>query len=205
MFSIVAQRVLAICRGYKDIDDHDRFRRDPLASMFCGTSSPLAGKNTVNRMELTGSEADRYKKIVADFRAMDSVLVELFMRFHGKAPKKIVLDIDITDNPLHGNQEGRVYHGYYKKYCYAPSYVFCGRHLLGCKLRQANQDSTAGATEELERMVSQIQGKWKNTRIIIRGDSGFCRDELMSWCERNGVDYVLGMGRTLRRYRSLPT
>ena len=198
LFSIVAQRVLAICCGYEDVNDHDRFRSDPVASMFCGTSSPLAGKSTVNRMELTGLEADRYRKIVADFCAMDSVLVELFMRFCGKAPKKIVLDIDVTDDPVHGNQEGRFYHGYYGGYCYAPSYIFCGRHLLGCRLREANQDSAAGATEELERIVSRIRGKWKRTRIIIRGDSGFCRDELMSWCEGNGVDYILGMGRTLR-------
>ena len=197
-FSIVAQRVVAICCGYEDVNDHDRFRGDPIASMFCGTSSPLAGKSTVNRMELGEPETDPYKKIVADFGAIERLFVEMFMRFHKTRPTKIVLDIDITDDPLHGNQEGRFYHGYYKKYCYAPSYIFCGRHLLGCKLRQANQDSAAGATEELERIVSQIRGKWKDTRIIIRGDAGFCRDELMSWCERNGVDYVLGMGRTSR-------
>ncbi len=198
VFSIVAQRVLAICCGYEDVNDHDRFRSDPLASMFCGTSSPLAGKSTVNRMELGEPETDRYKKIVADFCAIERQFVELFRRFHGKAPRKIVLDIDVTDDPVHGNQEGKFYHGYYGGYCYAPSYIFCGRHLLGCQLREANQDSAAGATEELERIVSQIREKWKNTRIIIRGDAGFCRDELMSWCEGNGVDYVLGMGRTSR-------
>ncbi len=198
LFSIVAQRVLAICCGYEDVNDHDRFRNDPMAEMFCGTSSPLAGKSTLNRMELTGSEAQRYKKIVADFGAMERLLVDLFLRFHKQNPKKIVLDIDVTDDPVHGNQEGKFYHGYYRKYCYAPSYVFCGRHLLGCRLRKANQDSAAGAVEEIERIVSGIRRKWKRTRIIIRGDSGFCRDELMSWCEENGVDYILGMARNSR-------
>ena len=199
VFSIVAQRVLGICCGYEDVNDHEQFRNDRIASMFCGTDSPLAGKSTVNRMELTPPDAkDRYKKIEADFCAMDNVLVELFLRFHKANPKKIVLDIDITDDPLHGNQEGRFYHGYYRKYCYAPSYIFCGRHLLGCRLREANQDSAAGAVNELGRIVSRIRRKWKETRIIIRGDGGFCREEIMGWCEDNGVDYVLGMGRTSR-------
>ena len=157
LLSIVAQRVLAICCGYEDIVDHDRFRTDPMAGMFCGTSCALAGKSTLNRMELGGSEAERYKKIVGDFGAMDTLCVELFMRFHGKAPTKIVLDIDVTDDPVHGNQEGRFYHGYYTKYCYAPSYIFCGRHLLGCRLRKANQDSAAGAVEEFERIEKKIE------------------------------------------------
>ena len=198
LFSIVGQRVLGLCCGYEDVVDHDRFREDPAASMFCGTTSPLAGKSTVNRMELGGVEASRYKKIVADFWAMDRLLVELFLRFHKKRPKKIVIDIDVTDDPLHGNQEGKAYHSYYGGYCYAPSYIFCGRHLLGCRLRKSNQDSAAGAVEEIERIVSQIRRKWKTTRIIIRGDAGYCRDELMSWCEDNGVDYILGMARNLR-------
>ena len=137
----MAQRVLAICCGYEDVNDHDRFRGDPIAGMFCGTSCALAGKSTVNRMELTTGGMDRYKKIEADFGAIDRLLVDMFIRFHKKRPKKIVIDIDITDDPLHGNQEGRFYHGYYGGYCYAPSYIFCGRHLLGCRLREANQDS----------------------------------------------------------------
>ena len=149
----------AIRWGYEDVNDHDRFRGDPIASMFCGTSSPLAGKNTVNRMELGKPATNRYKKIVAEFGAIERLFVEMFMRFHKTRPRKILLDIDITDDPLHGNQKGRFYHGYYKKYCYAPSYIFCGRHLLGCRLRQANQDSAAGAVEELERIVSRIRGK----------------------------------------------
>lgn len=201
LFSIVGQRVVGICCGYEDVVDHDQFRADPIAGMFCGTSSTLAGKSTMNRMELSESDADsgeRYKKIVADFCAMDRLVVELFMRFHKKRPKKIVLDIDVTDDPLHGNQEGKFYHGYYREYCYAPSYIFCGRHLLGCRLREANQDSAAGAVGEIERIVSQIREKWRRTRIIIRGDSGFCRDELMRWCEDNGVDYVLGLSKNIR-------
>ena len=201
LFSIVGQRVLGICCGYEDVNDHDQFRADPLAGMFCETSSPLAGKSTINRMELTepdASSADRYKKIIADFCAIDRLLVDLFLRFHKKRPKKIVLDIDITDDPLHGDQEGKFYHGYYRKYCYAPSYIFCGRHLLGCRLREAKQDSAAGAVDELSRIVSQIRGRWKKTQIIIRGDAGFCRDELMKWCEDNGVDYVLGLSKNSR-------
>ena len=177
VFSMVAQRVLAICCGYEDINDHDSFRNDPMAQMFCGRSSPLAGKSTVNRMDLTTEEQSRYKKV--DFCAVDRLLVDLFMRFHRKRPKEITLDIDITDDPLHGEQEDRFYHGYYREYCYAPSYIFCGRHLLGCRLRKANQDSVAGAVEEIERIVSRIREKWKRTRIIIRGDSGFCREKLM--------------------------
>ena len=198
VFSIVAQRVLAICCGYEDVNDHDRFRGDPIAGMFCGTSCALAGKSTVNRMELTTGGMDRYKKIEADFGAIDKLLVDMFIRFHKKRPKKIVIDIDITDDPLYGNQEGRFYHGYYGGYCYTPSYIFCGRHLLGCRLRKANQDSAAGAEEELKRIISRIRSRWKSTRIIIRGDTGFCRDELMKWCEQNGVDYVLGMARNSR-------
>ena len=201
LFSIVAQRVLGICCGYEDVVDHDRFRADPVAGMFCGTSVPLAGKSTINRMELSRSDAssaERYKKIVADFFAMDRLVVDLFMRFHRKRPKEIVLDIDITDDPLHGNQEGRFYHGCYGGYCYAPSYIFCGRHLLGCRLRKADQDSAAGAVDELSRIVSRIRERWNKTRIIIRGDSGFCREELMKWCEDNGVDYVLGMSKNPR-------
>lgn len=201
LFSIVAQRVLGICCGYEDVNDHDQFRTDPVAGMFCGTSAPLAGKSTINRMELTESDAssvERYKKIVADFSAMDRLLVDLFMRFHKKRPKKIILDIDITDDPLHGDQQGRFYHGYYREYCYAPSYIFCGRHLLGCRLREANQDSAAGAVDELQRIISRIREKWSKTRIIIRGDSGFCREELMRWCEESGVDYVFGLSKNPR-------
>jgi len=198
VFSMVAQRVLAICCGYEDINDHDSFRNDPIAQMFCERSSPLAGKSTVNRMELTTEEESRYKKVEADFCAVDRLLVDLFLRFHKQNPKKIILDIDITDDPLHGKQEGRFYHGYYREYCYAPSYIFCGRHLLGCRLREANQDSSAGAVDEIRRIVSQIRKKWKRTRIIIRGDSGFCREELMRWCEDNGVDYIFGMSKNLR-------
>ena len=152
--------------------------------MFCGTLRTLAGKSTVNRMELGSQQVSRYKKIEADFVAIDDLLVELFLRFHRKTPRMLVIDIDITDDPLHGNQEGRFYHGYYKGYCYAPSYIFCGRHLLGCRLRAANQDSAAGAVDELKRIISKIRRKWKNTQVIIRGDVGFCREDLMKWCGR---------------------
>ena len=144
VFSMIGQRVIGLCCGYEDVVDHDCFRNDPMAGMFFGTSSRLAGKSTINRMELTTEKGSRCKKVEADFGAMDRLLLELFMKFHKKRPKKIALDIDVTDDPLHGNQEGKFYHGYYKGYCYAPSHIFCGRHLLGCRLRESEPGLRGG-------------------------------------------------------------
>jgi len=161
----------------------------------------LAGKSTLNRLELTGevvSEEERYKKIGLDFAAVDRMLVDVFLQAHREPPQEIVLDLDATDDPVHGHQEGRFFHGYYGHYCYLPLYIFSGEHLLGARLRPANIDASAGAVEELERIVAQIRQAWPAVKITVRGDSGFCREELMGWCEANRVDYVLGLAKNER-------
>ncbi|MCP4283339.1 MAG: transposase, partial [Gammaproteobacteria bacterium] len=154
----------------------------------------LAGKSTLNRLELTpldANEKSRYKKIVANPAAMDNLLIDFFMESHKTPPTEIVLDVDATDDPLHGNQEGRFFHGYYKNYCYLPLYIFCGEQLLCARLRRADQDGATGTVEEVARIVAQIRLVWPEVQIIVRGDSGFCRDNVMEWCETHRVDYVL--------------
>lgn len=212
---LVAQRVYALALGYEDLNDHDQLRQDPLLAVLAEKEDPtgasrvrprdqgkaLAGKSTLNRLELTGevvSEEERYKKIGLDFAAVDRMLVEVFLQAHCEAPKEVVLDLDATDDPVHGHQEGRFFHGYYGHYCYLPLYIFCGEHLLGARLRPSNIDAAAGAVEEVARMVGQIQQAWPEVKITLRGDAGFCREELMSWCEANGVDYVLGLAKNER-------
>ena len=212
---LVAQRVYGLALGYEDLNDHDELRRDPLLAVLVEKPDPrgekrvrerdqgkaLAGKSTLNRLELTGAEVsaqERYKKIGLDFAAVDRLLVEVFLQAHGEPPKQIILDLDSTDDPLHGNQEGRFFHGYYGNYCYLPLYIFSGEHLLCARLRTANIDGAAGSVEELERIVAQIRAAWPEVRIIVRGDSGFCREELMVWCEQNQVDYVLGLAKNSR-------
>ena len=157
----------------------------------------LAGKSTLNRLELTSEKADagsRYKKIVADWEAMDKLLVELFLESYGVPPREIVIDVDATDDPLHGHQEGRFFHGYYGHYCYLPLYFFCGDKLLCARLREADEDPAAGCIEELARLVGQIRGVWPEVRIILRGDSGFCREEIMHWCETRAGRLCAGVG-----------
>ena len=212
---LVAQRVYGLALGYEDLNDHDELRRDPLLAVLVEKPDPrgekrvrerdqgkaLAGKSTLNRLELTGAEVsaqERYKKIGLDFAAVDRLLVEVFLQAHGEPPKQIILDLDSTDDPLHGNQEGRFFHGYYGNYCYLPLYIFSGEHLLCARLRTANIDGAAGSVEELEGIVAQIRAAWPEVRIIVRGDSGFCREELMVWCEQNQVDYVLGLAKNSR-------
>jgi hypothetical protein len=212
---LVAQRVYALALGYEDLNDHDQLRQDPLLAVLAEKDDPtgesrvrerdqgkaLAGKSTLNRLELTGevvSEEERYKKIALSEAAVDRMLVEVFLQAHREAPPEIVLDLDATDDPVHGNQEGRFFHGYYGHYCYLPLYIFCGQHLLGARLRPSNIDASAGAGEELERIAGQIRQAWPEVKITVRGDSGFCREELMSWCEANRVDYVLGLAKNER-------
>ena len=162
------------------------------------------GKSTLNRMELTALDAgERYKKIVADTARLDALLVDLFLDWHGEQPERIVLDVDATDDPLHGRQEGRFFHGYYRSYCYLPLYIFCGQQLLGARLRTADRDAADGTVEELERIVGRIRKRWPGVEIWLRGDSGFCRDELLAWCEAQGVEYVLGIAQNPRLKRSL--
>jgi hypothetical protein len=203
---LVKQRVYGLALGYEDLNDHERLRRDPLLALLSGKSEPaqepLAGKSTLNRLELTfpRAEADqhRYKKILFDPESADRLLIDLFVEAQACPPAEIILDLDATDDPLHGKQEGRFFHGYYGHYCYLPLYVFCGDHLLCARLRTANTDGSTGAVEELQRIAGQLRLHWPEVKIILRADSGFCREELMSWCEQNGVDYVLGLARNRR-------
>jgi hypothetical protein len=160
--------------------------------------APLAGKSTLNRLELSKAEPTRYAKIAADTPAIERLFVDLFLDAHTKAPSQITLDVDATDDPLHGHQEGRFFHGYYDCYCYLPLYVFCGRHLLAAKLRRSDIDASAGTVEEMARIVGQIRTRWPRVRILLRGDSGFCREALMAWAEANRVDYVFGLARNAR-------
>jgi len=202
---LVAQRVYGLALGYEDLNDHEELRKDPLLAVLVEKSDPvgeaLAGKSTLNRLELTPATASakaRYKKIVADHAAVDRLFVDVFLAAHPQAPQQIILDLDATDDPLHGNQEGGFFHGYYGHYCYLPLYIFCGEFLLGARLRPSNIDASAGSVEELQRIVKQIRAAWPKVRILVRADSGFCREELMAWCEAESVDYVLGLAKNER-------
>ena len=205
--TLVGQRVFGIALGYEDLIDHDRLRHDPVLGVALGRlearhgrCAPLAGKSTLNRLEHGGAEADRYRRIAHDGAAIEALFVDLFLDAHERAPKEIVLDLDATDDPLHGHQEGRFFHGYYDYdcHCYLPLYVFCGRHLLAAKLRRSNIDASAGAVEEVARIVRQIRSRWPRVRIILRGDGGFAREALMAWCEENRVDFLFGLARNPR-------
>jgi hypothetical protein len=199
---MVRQRTYALALGYEDLNDHDQLRRDPLLALMAGKIEPgaeaLAGKSTLNRMELGNGIPDRYKKIGFWRDSVDDLLVNVFVEAHAEAPQRIVLDIDTTDMALHGNQEDRFFHGYYGHYCYLPLYIFCGNHVLCARLRPSNVGPAVGSKREVERIVTQIRGHWPEVKIILRGDSGFCNDELMTWCEDNHVDYVVGMARNPR-------
>lgn len=204
--AMVAQRVFGLALGYEDVNDHDELRHDPVLGVLAGCLSarhprcaPLAGKSTLNRLEHAPAGAPgRYHKIGHDGAAIEALLVDLFLEAHGRPPKRIVLDLDATDDPIHGHQEGRFFHGYYDCYCYLPLYIFCGRHLLAAKLRRANIDAAAGAVEEVARIVAQIRGRWPRVKILLRADSGFAREALMRWCEQNRVDYLFGLARNRR-------
>ena len=204
---MLAQRIYGLALGYEDLNDHEQLRQDPLLGVLAGKrdlGEPLAGKSTLNRLELTplGSPAaERYNKISYSAAALDELLVDLFLEAHSRAPREIVLDLDATDTPLHGRQEARFFHGYYGQYCYLPLYVFCGDHLLCARLRPSNLDASAGSLEEVQRIVRQIRARWPKTRIILRADSGFCREELLAWCENNDVGYVFGFARNQRLRR----
>jgi DDE family transposase len=201
---MLSQRIYGLALGYEDLNDHEQLRTDPVFGMLAGKddlAEPLAGKSTLNRMELGTGINDRYKKITFWKEAVDELLVKVFIESHKKAPAEIVLDMDTTDLPLHGKQEGRFFHGYYDNYCYLPLYVFCGDHVLCARLREANHDAAYGCLQEMQRIVKQIRAAWPEVKIVLRGDSGFCRNELMSWCESNGVDYLFGMARNKRLRR----
>ncbi len=210
--ALLMQRVFGIALGYEDLVDHDQLRHDPVLAVLAGKlaarrpgCAPLAGKSTLNRLELGRAEPTRYHRIGHDPAAIERLFVDLFLEAHRRAPAQITLDLDATDDPLHGQQEGRFFHGYYDCYCYLPLYIFCGRHLLAAKLRRSDVDGAAGAVEEVARIVSQIRARWPRVRILLRGDSGFCREELMAWCEANRVDYVFGLARNPRLTAEIAT
>lgn len=213
---LVAQRIYGLALGYEDLNDHDDLRRDPLIAVLVGKNDPegekrvrsqdrgkaAAGKSTLNRLELTPAEPTaaelRYKKIILNSGQIDRLFVDVFLQAHAEPPEEIVLDVDATDDPIHGNQEGRFFHGYYRNYCYLPLYIFCGEFLLCARLRPSNIDASEGTVEELERIVEQIRNSWPGVKIVVRGDSGFCRDSIMTWCEAHRVDYVLGFAKNER-------
>jgi hypothetical protein len=223
LLDLLTQRVFGLALGYEDVDDHDRLRGDPMFAVALNKDDikgekrrraqdrgkPLAGKSTLNRLELTapdydgnplqkGSDQPETKKIVADPESVDTLLLDLFLEAHPQAPEQIILDVDATDFRLYGRQEDRFYHGYYRDYCYLPLYVFCGEHLLCARLRPANIDAAADSVEELERVVARIRQRWPGVNIWVRGDSGFCREKLMAWCEQKGIDYILGLPQNAR-------
>ena len=203
--TLIGQRVFGIALGYEDLNDHDQLRNDPLFGVLAGKltakrsdCAAVAGKSTLNRLELSRAQPTRYHKIACDEAAIEALPVTLFLEAHQRPPKQIILDLDATDDPLHGHQEGRFFHGYYDGYCYLPLYVFCGRHLLAAKLRRSNIDASAGSVEQVERIVRQVRTRWPYVRILLRADSGFARETLMAWCEQNRVDYVFGLARNAR-------
>ena len=221
--SLIRQRVYGIALGYEDLNDHDSLRHDVVMGLLSekqdpsgryrvrerDQGKPIAGKSTLNRLELTPEDANeksRYKKIVADGEAIDELMVGVFIQSHETAPLEVVLDVDATDNPLYGNQEGKFFHGYYAEYCYLPLYIFCGEHLLCARLRRADEDPASGVLQELERIVKKLKAAWPEVRIILRGDSGFCRDEIMSYCEQNQkLDYVVGLAKNSRLIERIDT
>lgn len=220
VLALVRQRVYGLALGYEDLNDHDDLMRDPLLAVALGKrdvegkdrrrasdrGKALASKSTLNRLELTPAEANgasRYKKIVHHPEKFDAFFVDAFLDSFKRAPKEIVLDFDATDDPVHGDQEGKFFHGYYGHYCYLPLYVTCGKHLLVAKLRTADRDAADGSIEVLAYLVERIRQRWPKVRIIVRGDSGFARDALMTYCESHCVYYLFGLARNERLLKKI--
>ncbi len=203
---LLAQRVYGIVLGYEDVNDHDKLRHDPALAIALerlnfidSNEGILAGKSTINRLEycpetIINQSSSRYHKIEHDPKEIERAFVEIFLASYKKPPREIILDMDVTDDQVHGNQEGAFFNPYYKGVCYAPLYIFCGHHLLVAKLRSSNVDPADGALPELKRIIGLIREKWQETHIIVRGDSAYSREDIMSWCEEQvKVDYVLAM------------
>src|SRR4051795_8682943 len=204
VLEMLSQRIYGLALGYEDLNDHEDLRLDPLFGVLSGRKDlnrPLAGKSTLNRMELGNGMPDRYKKITFWKDSIDELLVAVFIESHDQPPEQVIIDVDTTDLPLHGKQEGRFFHGYYDEYCYLPLYVFCGEQILCARLRESNHDASFGSLGEIQRIVKQLRAAWPEVKIVLRGDSGFCRNELMSWCESNRVDFVFGLARNQRLRR----
>src|SRR4030088_1012604 len=210
--TLVGQRVFGMALGYEDLIDHDDLRHDPMMAVLAGKlearredCAPVAGKSTLNRLERSVLQPSRYHKISHNPVAIRKLFVDLFLDAHKRAPRQITIDLDATDDPVHGEQEGRFFHGYYDCYCYLPLYIFCGRHLLAAKLRRSNIDGSAGAVEEVARIVAQIRRRWPRIGILLRGESGFTREALMAWCEANRVDFLFGLARNERLEEAIKT
>ncbi len=218
--ALLRQRLFGLCLGYEDLNDHDRLRHDPLMATLVGVADPLgesrhrptdrgkalAGKSTLNRLELTpvgADEGSRYKKIVAHVDKLADYLLEVYVRQQATPPTRIVLDLDATDDPVHGDQLGRFFHGYYGHYCFLPLYIFAGDHPLAAILRPSDIDASAGSLLHVQRIVKRLRQQWPDVEIVLRGDSGFCRDDLMTWCETHGVDYLFGLAKNKRLSRIL--
>jgi hypothetical protein len=217
---LLKQRIFGLCLGYEDLNDHDQLRHDPLLAVLVGKKDPegkqrartrdrgkaLAGKSTLNRLELTPVRANansRYKKIVAHLDAMQGFFVEAFVQQYVVPPERVVLDLDLTDFELHGHQLGRFFNGYYDEYCYLPLYIFCGDHPLLALLRPADIDTSTGVLKHLARIIARIREVWPQVKIVVRGDSGFCREHLMLWCETNNVAYIFGLAKNTRLLKIL--
>jgi len=218
VYQLLSQRVIGLALGYEDLNDWEQLRYDPMFKHLCRgldleertstaeADDALAGKSTLNRLELTpedASQRSRYKKIVYSDQAIERFFVDAYLSNHRVAPQQIILDLDATDDPLHGRQEGRFFHGYYDEYCYLPLYIFSDDELLCAKQRPSDIDASEGAKEELERIIEQIRQKWPQTKIIVRADSGFCREELMQYCETHNVYYVFGLAKNSRLLRKI--
>jgi hypothetical protein len=220
LVELLKQRVFGLCLGYEDLNDHDQLRHDPLLAVLVGKKDPqgddrvrerdrgkaLAGKSTLNRLELTPVRANagsRYQKIVAHLDALQGFLVDAFVQQQAVPPTRLVLDVDATDSPIHGHQLGRFFHGYYDEYCYLPLYIFCGDHPLLALLRPSNIDTATGLLKHLARIVTELRRHWPQVQIVVRGDSGFCREHLMRWCEAQGVDYLFGLAKNSRLLKIL--
>lgn len=211
--TLVAQRVYGLVQGYEDLNDHDQLRHDPMFAVALGKQSAsdgggakMAGKSTLNRIEhcpaaVTNLKESRYHRIGHDPKAIKRLFVELFLEAHNKPPRQIVLDLDVTDDQVHGHQEQAFFNTYYGGVCYAPLYLFCGKHLLAAKLRPANVDPAEGALEELQQVMQHIRSRWPQTRILVRGDSAYSRENIMAWCESQGIDYVFGLASNERLVR----
>lgn len=202
---LLSQRLYGLVQGYEDLNDHDRLRHD---LSFCAAvgkleshhqrCAPLAGRNTLNRFERSphydSDNRDRYVRISLETEAIEHTFVELFFQLSEPHPKELILDLDVTDDATHGNQIGSFFNGYYKHECYAPLLIFCGHHLLAAQLRPSNVDPAQGALEQLQRIIPKLRERWPEVSILVRGDSAYGREGIMSWCEaKPQVDYVLGL------------
>lgn len=211
---LVAQRIYGLALGYEDLGDHDRLRADPMLAIAVGKKDPtgknrqnqrdigyaLAGKSTLNRLELSSEKMNRYKRTPVVIDKVREALVNSFIRITELkgVPKELILDPDATDDQIHGDQEGKFFNAYYNNYCYLPLYIFCNGHPLCAKLRRSCIDGAAGTVEELDFIVSRLRARWPNVKIIVRADSGFCRENILSWCEANKVDYIIGLAKNKR-------